>query len=416
MRKSSTLLDQPGDAPPGVYLTLNASRNLHHEELHWEVARGDASLIEDLEAEWNAICDNGQFRYPLFRPAVVRAWLGAFVPGSTVVVLTARQHGRLVALMPFVERTIGPRRLGPRWLRCSSNLQIPRMDVISSHEDPEQIAREMWGVLRAAGNWDVLQFDSVPSGGIAERVRNLAAQDGHKTESRHPLHHPEASPFISIPGSPTLESLIDAQRKSLRQQLRRDLRRLKEKGDVQIIETCGGDGHDRLVEAYQQFVELEDRSWKGDNGSSLKRRPAENDFFMNLIEDPDLGDHLRIHTLTCNGNPVAIAISLVSCTTLFGTRITFNNDFRTYSPGQLLILHQIYTLGQQGFDTLDLGGGLQDYKMAWTPATSPMGFPFIFDQSFRGRLAHAAIFSLWPRAMAAMEHGPLARVAKRVLR
>jgi CelD/BcsL family acetyltransferase involved in cellulose biosynthesis len=412
MVSSTAVPEQPSDRQSVIVTDGAGSRVISPATLDWQIGRGNASLINHLEHEWQAICDSGSFRYQFLRPPLVRAYLDSFAPDADVLVITARREGTLVAVLPLIERTIGPVRLGLRWVRSAGNLHFPIIDVISNHEDPRQLSRELWNVLRASQDWDVLQIDITPRGGIADQVRDAAEKDGALVHT-HDLHL--EAPYLEIPDTSTLDDIVARQRSSLRQNLRRGLRRLRDLGEVRIV-AAGGDGnHEYLAETYQQFVDLEHRSPKGAAGDSIKADHVVRGFYERLLDDPVTRNMLRVHILTCNGDPVAGSLGMASGTTMYGMRISYSDVYRACSPGHLLILYLLQSLGEEGFQRLDLGRGNTEYKRAWTTMTTPQGYIFIFNKGLRGRFAHTAMFVVGPKVKEALGKTRFQPILKRLL-
>jgi len=411
MGSSTTLLEQAVKESIGTSVSSPVHALPRHADLDWQILRGDASLLDDVADEWNAICDSGQFRYVFLRPPLVRAYLDAFAPNSPLMLLTARPRGQRVALFPLIEPTFGPSRFGLRWLHPAGNIHFPLIEVISRHENPDQVAHELWAVLRTLKHWDVLELDTVPLGGIADRVRQLAEGAGRTAH----VHRATEAPFLRIPVAETLDDLINLQRTSKRQQLRRSLRRLEKLGEVGFVEVRSDGDRDRLFQAYRQFVDLEHSSWKGSTDCSIASSPHLNAFFTQLLDDPDARDLLRLHILTCDGEPVAASIGMVSGTTMFGLRIAFSDTYRSASPGHLLILHLIHALHLQGFETLDFCDGPSEYKTAWTQTASPIGYIFLFNSGWRARLAYGGLFQVLPRLTPVLESKWFRKVSRRVM-
>jgi CelD/BcsL family acetyltransferase involved in cellulose biosynthesis len=379
--------------------------------LQWQIVKGDDSLLDKLEAEWIEDAENWPCTYKFLRPQLVRAHLSIYSPDASVVLVTARREGRLVAVLPLVERTIGVRGRGLRWLRSAGNEAFPLFDVVSRNENPQELARDLWRVLGSTLDWDILQINDAPLDGVAGQMRTHAERD----DARIHVHRPTQAPYLNLPAAETLDEVIaHIPSKSMRKHLRRDLKQLKELGEVRLV-MSGWDGdHNRMAACYNTFVEMEQSSWKGAAGYSIMANHTARAFYERIFNDPELRHHIRVHVLTCNDDPVAASIELVSGTIIYGLRIAFNDAYRKYSPGHLLTLYQVYEFGRQGFLKLDLGAGSLEYKMAWTPSATPMGHHYFFNRGLRGRLAHDLMFQLWPMIRQRLDTSRADRISRRI--
>jgi len=360
--------------------------------LTWHLLRGTESILRDLEEEWEILCESEDVRYGYLRPKLLRVHLSAFSPGTSLTLIVARQAGELMAIFPLEDRTNGFDPISVRWLRSASNRELPHLDVICRDSDTERVARDLWRLFREMKGWDVLQIDTVPSGGAVDQLRELAGQEGRRIY----LHNPTRVPFIEIPASRTIHEVIEKQHRSLRKQLRRDLRKLEELGDIRLVEGGGEGAPDHTASCYQRFLDLEHDTWKGRESYSIRSRREMKVFYDNLFHTEGSEGRWRVHLLTCDGEIVSGALGLVSGTTYYGIRIAFNERYRRYSPGHLLLLHQIHALGRRGYTTIDMGRNDSPEKMAWTSSTHQLGTPFIFNHSLRGRIAHFLIVKAAP--------------------
>jgi len=373
-------------------MLLPAKSSYVADSLEVEMLEGERALIASLAPEWEALCDASDDLHRLLRPAFVEAYIASFAPEDRVLILTARKHGQLVALLPLVERAVGVGPVRFRWLHSAWNSLFPRFDAVSLPELREQVAVALWRHLRRRSQWDLVQIDPTPMGGVVDRMRLLAEQEGVASH----VHRMNNTPFITLQATGTLEEVIASQKRKLRSHVRVALKRLEARGTVQFIDAGWDDSAGDLEHIRDQLYEIEHRSWKGGAGTSILSVPHAHAFFDRLSTAPEFKPFFHAMMLKCGDDIVSASIGLSSGSTHFGLKIAFNDAYRECSPGHLLVLHEIHALGRRGYREFDLGGSADPYKMAWTSTSRPFASVFLFHPGPRGRLEHDLLFNLGP--------------------
>ena len=121
-----------------------------------------------------------------------------------------------------------------------------------------------------------------------------------------------------------------------RKELRRQLRRLSEIGDLQFV---------RLTEpeevslAIAQFIELELSGWKGRHDDAFPVGGDEHvqEFFTTSMRDGAAKGDVICDALMLDDHPIAMLFSLRSGDQLAAFKIAYNEEFAAYSPGAHLL-------------------------------------------------------------------------------
>jgi CelD/BcsL family acetyltransferase involved in cellulose biosynthesis len=116
--------------------------------------------------------------------------------------------------------------------------------------------------------------------------------------------------------------------------LRQDWNRLGALGAVDIV-------NDRAPfearDAFEVFLAMEDKSWKGANGTSLLADDDDAAFARRLIGDLASHRNASVALLRVDGRPIAAQVLLYAGTMAYTWKIAFDAEFSKYSPGALLI-------------------------------------------------------------------------------
>jgi CelD/BcsL family acetyltransferase involved in cellulose biosynthesis len=167
-----------------------------------------------------------------------------------------------------------------------------------------------------------------------------------------------------------MASLADALRacsSSHRVDVGRQLRRLRAAGTVLLrtidssrIEDVGVDFHDRLRPAYSAY-------WRMRSEGCMLDRPGIGEFVERVVSEGVRDGWAQYSILTVNGSPIAWHIGLRSQNALYWWIPAHSAEWRTYSPGKLLLALAIEQAIADRVTALHFLTGAQSYKMQWRP-------------------------------------------------
>lgn len=152
-----------------------------------------------------------------------------------------------------------------------------------------------------------------------------------------------------------------ARLRSLRAKLARD------HGDVEVTFDHGTANCEEWLDA---FLAMERSGWKGRAGSALACQAETQGLFRDVILRGLEYDCVRLATLTAGGKPLAMSSWFVVGDQGFGFKMAFDESYRSYAPGQLLmraIADQIHQTPDLQFDTCT-PRGTQYCRQMWGDA------------------------------------------------
>ena len=121
---------------------------------------------------------------------------------------------------------------------------------------------------------------------------------------------------------------------STRKKLRQDWNRLSALGKLEMI-------NERNVEAtrvaFEEFLDLEKRSWKGERGTAILCSERDTEFTRRLIGDLAAEGNASVAVLRLDGRTIAAQVLLYCGTTAYTWKIAFDGEFAKYSPGVLVV-------------------------------------------------------------------------------
>ncbi|MCS7045909.1 MAG: GNAT family N-acetyltransferase [Gemmataceae bacterium] len=327
--------------------------------LRWVQFRTLAELLCH-ESAWRELCAEAAEPNIFFEPTVlVPAWQHLAAGAAVQVWAALEPHGnadRFVGLVPIeLRRNACGLRLARFWqhLHCSTCVPLVRDGY------HERVFASLLEHLRREAT--LLEMPRFPGDGPFWQVlvELLLRQ-------RRPWLLREAfTRAVFRRGSSAEEYLADYLSTARRKKLRRLSRRLAERGPLEIRELAP---HADVGPWVDQFLALEQKSWKYRAGTALCQHPAEMAFFRDVAAAAHRRRQLRILAMYLDNRPIAMIVDLLSGTMGFSFKSTYDESFASFSPGILLDLESLHRLHQPGeplhFDSCSTPGSMS-LKTLW---------------------------------------------------
>lgn len=304
--------------------------------------------VEAIVDDWERLADETRAA-PFLRPAWTRAWWAAFGRGRLEIVALrgAGQGGPLAALIVLQHR------LGR--VLSASNWHTPQFGMLATH--PEAAAALAATLFRRRPFELSLGF---VDGAAPELASYRAAADaaGYTVLERSL----ERSPYVATTGSWeafTRERLS----RNRRSQLGRARRRLEREGKVELEVADGGE---RLDELLSEAFRVEASGWKGASGTAIVSRPETVRFYREITRWAAGEGRLRLAFLRLDGQALATMLLLESRGVLYYLKGGYDPGFERFSPGMLLLSSVIEHAFEHPIERVELLGGDERYKLAFT--------------------------------------------------
>lgn len=126
-----------------------------------------------------------------------------------------------------------------------------------------------------------------------------------------------------------------------RKEYRRLQKRLSESGKLSWEEL----NMDRELGAWiDDFLRLEASGWKGEAGSAMSMTEKDRQFFISIAKEACSRKRLKTLALHLNNRPIAVIFYLLAADGGFAFKMAYNEQYRRYSPGVLLVLELVRRL------------------------------------------------------------------------
>jgi hypothetical protein len=212
----------------------------------------------------------------------------------------------------------------------------PQGTPLIDHDDPVGALEDLFDIL-ARDHIKMPEVLVLPemraNGAVAKLIRSVAV--GRQL------------PFVSIEQRerPFLESNLDGEdyvKQAIGAHHRREYshlwRRLAEKGELahRIARTP-----DEVRHAFEHFLTLEARGWKGRRGTAMAVDRFRAAFAREAVNNLSERDCVRIHTLELAGRVVAILIVFTVSGEAWTWKTAYDETLQAYSPGMLLMIEVV---------------------------------------------------------------------------
>lgn len=328
-------------------------------DIEVRVAEGGAEVIGAVEDDWRRLADTGASPFPFCRPEWTRAYLEAFAPDRRLLLLTAHGGSGLVAVLPLIKEWARYRGFPVPMLRAPMNTHSFRHDIARAqgHEGAAAVSA-IWESIEHIRGWFMVELPYVTegTGGLllaeAARKRGFERLTGSICDSPYiPLSGEAAAPgeWPCVVG------------RHLRHELRRWERGLSGAGAVEF--DCVGRAD---PVALGQLFALEQSGWKGEAGTAMASSSETLRFYRNIAAAAAESGCLALYRLRCGGRPVAALMALLYRGRCFAAKIAYDETFRQYAPGHLLVSSVVRDCSARGCREFDFLGHAQEWKQRWT--------------------------------------------------
>jgi CelD/BcsL family acetyltransferase involved in cellulose biosynthesis len=314
---------------------------------------------------WDALATNAAEPNPFFEAWYAQPSLEAFDAEGDVKILSFEQEGRLLGLMPIARQSryygMPIPNIG-NWLHANAFLGTPLVARGSEVAFWQALLRWMDANAGAAL---FLHLRAIPlDGPLYAALRGVLECESRAWQC---VHREERALLASAqdPQAYWEASLSGKKRK----ELRRQLRRLSEEGEVLFERQEDDAGLDQWLD---EFLALEKAGWKGTEGSALACAADTERLFRESLAGAAARGKLERLTMRFDGKPIAMLATFLCQPGAFSYKTAFDEDFSRFSPGVLLQEENLRMLERK--------------DIAWTDSCASADHPMI-DHIWRERRA-----------------------------
>jgi CelD/BcsL family acetyltransferase involved in cellulose biosynthesis len=350
---------------------------------------GDRNSLLAIGREWDALVTRAGIEHPFLSHDWVRTWWECFGADNELYILAVRSGEDLIGLAPLMRTRTRAYGVPIRRLEFVANVHTPRFDFIVG-ERAEEVYVAILDYIQTQGpRWDILMLPELTESSRTEvQLRRLAKARSLRTG----VWIAGTSPRIPLVGSfDAFQAALSSKRRS---SLRRYMRHLAALGAISIEEVSD---LDRLSKAMADGLRLEAAGWKGDAGTAIAESESLERFYTLIAERAARSGTLSLLFLKTDEKRIAFAYCLRNRSTLYVLKTGYDPEYAAYSPFNVLMTLAIESAFNKGFETLDLLGGDDPWKRAWTHECIERRWLYLYCTTVRARVLYHLKFTLLPR-------------------
>jgi CelD/BcsL family acetyltransferase involved in cellulose biosynthesis len=356
--------------------------------------RGSVDLVEQFRPAWLELIGRAERDEPFYHPEWISAYLGAFEPPSTLVLITAHREGRLSAVVPLVEERTWFCGVPVTKLRGAANVHTCRFDLVCEPGPAgEESVGALWRTLKALRNWDVIEFPYAPAACAASHLLGFAEKDGYLTGryGEYPV------PFIRLEG--IADPWEIPHHPDFRRKMRRKLRKAEAESGVRVIRAEASDAR-----ALEQFYRVEASGWKGRKRTAILNEPRTRRFYDRIATLHGVGGQAVIYLMYFGEIPVACRLGIEHKQCYYALKTGYDESYSTYGPGHMLLGGVLKDILGRGFRELDFTGSLLDWHGEWTRDLRWQSVLYIFRKGVFGNALYTAKLKMMAAARHVLSH------------
>lgn len=169
--------------------------------------------------------------------------------------------------------------------------------------------------------------------------------------------------WIDVDGA--FDDFWNARGQNLRQNLRKQRRKLEERGGAVrfewLTDPCDVDA------AFLEFAALESAGWKAPEGTAISENNTQGRFYRAMLASYAARVEAFAMRLTVDGKPVAVDFGVRDTSTLVILKTTYDESLKAYSPGQLLHKQAFELIFRERLaKRIEFYGKLMEWHSRWT--------------------------------------------------
>lgn len=222
-------------------------------------------------------------------------------------------------------------------------------------DDLQTLIDEFAGHLeRRADQWDMLFLSGVFEDSL---------QFQHLIRTFQPSYTVGVGPSMarhvaSLKGG--FEGYMERRSSKFRSNMRR-ARRKAEEADIDDVYLAPG--LDEIEDIFERILAVEHESWKAENNSGIATGPMRK-FYGEMVPMLARDGKFRVSFIRKDDQDIAYCFGGLFDSLYRGLQLSYHDDYREYSAGNLAQLAMLEGLCREGIETYDMGQAM-DYKSRW---------------------------------------------------
>jgi CelD/BcsL family acetyltransferase involved in cellulose biosynthesis len=340
--------------------------------------------FQQLREEWNSLLCSSRANCVFLRHEWLFTWWKHLADDRVLFILTARDDGKLVGVLPLALRGPQYARMVPRVLEFlgSGLIGSDYLDAIVSPGREDDVFSGLSEYLHANGL--VLHLTQLKRGSSVAMglMEHLNSRQWSVAETKI-----NVCPFIDL-SAQTWQAYLATLSSSQRYNFNRRLRNLEKSG---MLEFNRVDSPGEAGQGLKTVVSLHHSRWGSSGASEAFQTDATVAFHQEFVQLAAENGWLRIFILSLDNAPVAALYGLRYGSTFYFYQSGFDPGYSKQSVGLVMMGLAIKSAIEEGAGEYDFLHGSEDYKFHWTTRVRELGRIELYPPHRRGRMFKRAI-------------------------
>jgi len=317
-------------------------------EFNW-ITNWDDIWSESFVSQWKTWLENSPSAHVFFHPALVRAWVDTYLPIRNIQprILVAQSQSATVFLPMVLWKK--------NWKNAFQRVLIPvgysdydYHDPIIYNMAPATFRSTFWPAFREEVTRHLsCEYDCVQLSGMRENV----------IDEQSFIVEKEVCPCCDLGGFADCEQFINSLKKSLRGDIRRQLRRMAELGEV-TYHVFSKQEEKAAFDSLGTFIEVHKDRWP-----NAYKAPG---FHKNIVKYGLSEGLVHYSTLSIGSDIVAWHLGFIDRDRFYYYMPAHQPCYEKVSPSKVLLYHCVVDAIKRGISIFDHLRGEENYKSGWT--------------------------------------------------
>ncbi len=343
----------------------------------------DLTGFDRLHDSWNRLLESSDFDSVFMTHEWFSSFIRAFNLEKQMSIVLVYDSCGLVGILPLYREYVKYGFLRCLVLKSITNVHTPKYSFIF-RKGAGVLLPKVLALLQRMVQWDMIQVDYISQDLFILKHPSLMIQQ---------RFHTAIVPIMKSPrillGGDWNTYYKECFSKSLRQNIEKSIRKTQRFYELscEVIEGAKLTKTD-LEEA---FI-IEDRGWKGQNGSSIIKNESFRKFYEQLAFQTSHNGWFALRFLKLGSRRVAFDYCLKYKTSYNLLKTGYDEKLSKYSPGHILRKNSIMDAFESGYAICDLLGASDNYKLKMANGLDCLYSMYIFHNGVISRMMKFILF------------------------
>lgn len=313
----------------------------------------NAEGLNALEPIWDGLLEKNAVAAPFMTHGWVRIWWRWLGGDRELFVLVAKSDNEIVGIAPMM---ISKNKRGLKRLEFMIDENGASFDFIVLPEFRPRFFEVISSYLyEHSGLWDECLLNYYPC--FSDNylpLKEIFLKNRFKL-----CEHTYQASYIEFGDS--WEDYLSRRSKTFRKKLLYTLHRAERESLTCRIITSD----DVIEDIIDRIIKVEAKTWKYSEGSALTSTENSQNFYRGLIEYADRSGSFFLTLMEKDDHPIAYNLNWIVRDTVFGLKQSYDEEFRNFGPGKVLLAYTIQKSIEKGLRYLEMGK-TDDFKQEWS--------------------------------------------------